>query len=109
MKSFISLVVSLLLLFTNEGYIYGQSGITKSKNPASATYVSLDGQALAMGNTPDTDGNIHKFSSPALHLVRTKSNSPKGTMLLFPGGEYEILNLKKECEKMISYLDYRGL
>ena len=85
MKSFISLVVSLLLLFTNEGYIYGQSGITKSKNPASATYVSLDGQALAMGNTPDTDGNIHEFSSPELHLVRTKSNSPKGTMLLFPG------------------------
>ena len=108
MKSFISLVVSLLLLFTNEGYIYGQSGITKSKNPASATYVSLDGQALAMGNTPDTDGNIHKFSSPALHLVRTKSNSPKGTMLLFPGGEYEILNLKKECEKMMSYLNTEG-
>jgi lysophospholipase L1-like esterase len=108
MKSFISLVVSLLLLFTNEGYIYGQSGITISKNPASATYVSLDGQALIMGNTPDTDGNIHKFSSPALHLVRTKSNSPKGTMLLFPGGEYEILNLKQECEKMVSSLNTEG-
>ena len=108
MKSFISLVVSLLLLFTNEGYIYGQSGITISKNPASATYVSLDGQALTMGNTPDTDGNIHKFSSPALHLVRTKSNSPKGTMLLFPGGEYEILNLKQECEKIVSFLNTEG-
>jgi lysophospholipase L1-like esterase len=108
MKSFISLVVSLLLLFTNEGYIYGQSRITKSNNPASATYVSLDGQALEMGNTPDTDGNIHKFNSPALHVVRTKSNSPKGTMLLFPGGEYEILNLKQECEKMVSSLNTEG-
>ena len=108
MKSFISLVVSLLLLFTNEGYIYGQSRITKTKNPASATYVSLDGQALAMGNTPDTDGNIHKFSSPALHVVRTKSNTPKGTMLLFPGGEYEILNLKRGCEKMVSSLNTEG-
>src|ERR1035437_430644 len=108
MKSFISLVVSLLLLFTNEGYIYGQSRITKSKNPSNATYFSLDGQALAMGNTHDTDGNIHKFSSPALHVVRTKSNSPKGTMLLFPGGEYEILNLKHECEKMVSSLNTEG-
>ena len=108
MKSFISLVVSLLLLFTNEGNIYGQSRITKSNNPASATYISLDGQALAMGNIPDTDGNIHKFSSPALHVVPTKSNSPEGTMLLFPGGEYEILNLKPGCEKMVSSLNTEG-
>jgi len=62
-----------------------------------------------MGNTPDTDGNIHEFSSPALASCTYKINSPKGTMLLFPGGEYEILNLKQECEKMVSSLNTRAI
>ena len=108
MKSFISLLVSFVLLFTIAGNTNGQSRITESKNPVSAAYVSLDGHALSKGNHPDTNGNIRKFNSPVLHLVRTKSNSPKGTILLLPSGNYEILNVKNEGEKVALYLNTEG-
>lgn len=105
MKSFISLLVSFVLLFTIAGNTNGQSRITESKNPISAAYVSLDGHALSKGNQPDTNGNIRKFNSPVLHLIRTKSNSLKGTILLLPGGDYKILNVKNEGENIARFFN----
>jgi len=52
----------------------------------SVDYISLGGRSLLSGNHPDNDGNIQKVNSPAILLIRTKSRSPKGTILLITGG-----------------------
>ena len=108
MKSLISIFVAGLLLFNIEGNSNAQSRITRQKNPESAIYVSLSGQVMSKGNPTDADGNIHKFISPVLHLIRTKTNPPRGTILLIPGGDYKVLNLKNEGEKAAHYLNTEG-
>jgi len=105
MKYSIRLLVSIALLFSVAGITNGQPGIDKKSNPAKATYVSLGGQSLSAGNPVEGDGNIHRFNAPVLHLMRAKSASTKGTILLFPGGGYEILKLKNEGEKTAKFLN----
>ena len=104
-KSFISLLVSTILLFTIVGNAVGQSLIHKEKNPLSSKYISITGQVLSKGNPTDADGILRNFNSPVLLIFRTKADSPKGTILLLPGGDYEILNVKTEGEKAAVYLN----
>jgi len=104
-KSFIRLLISALLLFFVAGFTKGQAPAGKKKSLANATYISLTGEALSKGNAIEVDGNIHQFSSPELHLIRTKSKSSKGTVLLIPGGGYEVVYLKKEGEKVAQFLN----
>jgi lysophospholipase L1-like esterase len=108
MKSSISLIVGIILLVSLENNTNGQAGIINLKNPENVVYVSLTGQALLKGNLSDPDGIIHKFDFPVLHIIHTKLNSSKGTVLLLPGGDYKILNLKKECEKIVLFLNNEG-
>ncbi len=75
---------------------------------AKYNYLSLDGQSLLTGNPIEADGNVHCFNFPILHLAIANTKSPKGTILLFPGGNYEILNLKKEGEPMAGFLNTQG-
>ena len=101
-----SAIIILLLFVTSF-----TNGFTKSegkKNPAKASYVSLAGEALPKENPVESDGNIHQFNAPALHLIRAKSKSPKGTILLLPGGKYEVLNVKSEGEKAAQFLNDNG-
>ena len=69
--------------------------------------MSLDSQALTIGNPIEIDGNVHKFSSPVLQFVFTKL-SPKGTILLLPGGGYKLLKVKKEGEEIARFLNAEG-
>ena len=108
MKLFNSGLVSIFLLLFVAGNSNGQSQTTKSKNPVSAVYVSLEGQTLQKGNPLEADGNVHKFSSPVLQLLRAPSKSANGIILLIPGGDYEILKLKNESEKVALFLNDNG-
>ena len=108
LKSIISLLVSILLLFAIDVNSNGQSQLHKEKNLSAAAYISLSGQALSKGNQPDSDGKLRKFSSSAIHLIRTKVDSPKGTIMLIPGGDYETLKMKTEGEKAASFLNTEG-
>ena len=106
MKSFFSLLSGILLLFsiaTN-----AQSGIVAPKTYTGSGYISLSGQPLSRGNPIDADGNIHEFIAPALHIIRAKTNNPRGTILLLPGGEYESLKIKNEGEKVAQFLNGEG-
>lgn len=60
--------------------------------PASAPLpdcVDLNG-APALPNPVDKDGRITKFTAPAVRLMRTTVNKPKGTALIFPSGGYRV-------------------
>ncbi|MDP4207100.1 MAG: GDSL-type esterase/lipase family protein, partial [Bacteroidota bacterium] len=104
MKSFIQFLACFLLLcfVVSKG---GQAQTGQKKSLDKANYVSLTGKALPKGNPVESDGNIHKFNSSVLHLIRTKSKSPQGTILLMPGGGYEILKTKNEGEKAARFLN----
>lgn len=103
MKSFYSLLISSLLLITVNGL-----ATTKQKSIVGANYVSLSGQVLPKGNPVDANGNISKFNAPVIHLIRAKVNSPKGTVLLLTGGEYELLKMKNEGKSAILFLTTEG-
>lgn len=99
------LLISALLILFVAGFTDGQAPAGKKKSPDRATYISLTGEVLSKGNAVETDGNIHQFSSPVLKIVRTKSKSSKGTVLLIPGGGYEVVYLKNEGEKATQFLN----
>ncbi len=63
---------------------------------------------MPQGNPVDENGNIRKFNSPLLHLAYANTKSPKGTILLLPGSNYEVLNLKKEGEPIAGFLNMEG-
>jgi len=108
MKQVIQLSLALLLLFSGTGFSNGIAKVEGKKDPAKASYVALSGEALPGGNPVEADGNIHQFNAPALHLLRTKSKSQKGTVLLLPGGRYEVLNTKNQGAKASQFLNSEG-
>jgi len=107
-KIFIRSLIGVLLLCWIAIKTDGQTQTGQKKNPAKANYVSLSGETLPKGNPVGADGNTHQFNSPALHLIRAKTNSPKGTVLLLPGGAYEMLKVKNEGEKAAKFLNREG-
>ncbi|MEO5910762.1 MAG: GDSL-type esterase/lipase family protein [Pelobium sp.] len=70
-----------------------------------AGYLSLNGKALSKGNPVNADGNIHVFKAPVLKILRTKAKEVKGTLLLFPGGDYQVLNMKNQGQKVAKFFN----
>ncbi|SHF39563.1 alpha/beta hydrolase fold [Bacteroides luti] len=105
MKSFNRLSLAIILFITVSVFSKGAESSVNVKRAARTNYVSLDGQSLPKGNAIGKDGEIHKVDVPLLHLVRTKSGLHKGTVLLIPGGDYETLKLKSECESTTRFLN----
>jgi len=108
MRSIISFSIPILLLFVVANSTNVLSQNTKTTGPASAGYISLDGKIMLNGNPVDANGNIHQFNSPVLHLIRAKTNSHKGVILLLPGGGSEMLKVKNEGEKTTAFLNAEG-
>jgi len=105
MKSLNRLSLAIILFITVSVFSKGAESSVNVKRTARTNYVSLDGQSLPKGNAIGKDGEIHKVDVPLLHLVRTKSGLHKGTVLLIPGGDYETLKLKSECESTTRFLN----
>jgi lysophospholipase L1-like esterase/acetyl esterase/lipase len=78
--------------------------------PATAppTYITLDGHARTHGNAIGPDTFIHRVETPVLQLMRTPSPSPKGTVLLLPGGGYSILAVGHEGTATAGFLNAQG-
>ena len=72
------------------------------------TYLTLSGQTLAHGNAIAADTLIHRVETPLLHLVRTHVPSPKGVILLCPGGGYFILAAGHEGTATAAFLNDQG-
>ena len=75
---------------------------------ATATYLSLTGNALAAGNAPDQDGRIQKVTEPVLRLIRAGTGPTKGMVLLFPGGGYAKLAVTHEGTETAKFLNAVG-
>ena len=71
-------------------------------------FITLEGQTQTHGNSIGPDTFIHRVESPVLHLVRTRMPSPKGTVLLFPGGGYGILAVGHEGTATAAFLNAQG-
>ena len=108
MKSFFSLSIGLLFLLSLDGISNVPDGSFQEKDAAKARYIYLDGKSLSKGNPSDADGTIRKFNSSVLHFYPSKSDKAKGTILLLPGGYYELLNVKNEGEKAALFLNNNG-
>ncbi|MEI7828549.1 MAG: GDSL-type esterase/lipase family protein [Prolixibacteraceae bacterium] len=102
MKSSIKLTIAIFLFLV---VAFTSNGQQKENRHS---FLLLSGNPLWQGNPIDADGNIHQFNSPVLHLVLANTKSPKGTILLLPGGSYELLNLKNEGEPIARFLNAEG-
>lgn len=101
----VSLLLLLLMLTVTDGFSQRTS---KKNNLFSANYLSLDLKVLAEGNKVDSDGLIRNFNSSVIHLYRTKAKPQKGTILLLPGGGYNVLSAKAEGEYTAHFLNTEG-
>lgn len=79
-----------------------------SENKAKPDFISLSGTALNIGNAVNSEGKIIKVETPVLHFIRSKAKATKGIVLVFPGGEYQALNIKSQGEKVAQFLNTEG-
>lgn len=63
---------------------------------ATGEWFSLDGHPRAAGNPVETNGLIRKFDAPVLRVTRSSTNQKQGTILLLPGGGYQLLDVVNE-------------
>ncbi len=75
---------------------------------ARPAFVTLDGQARTHGNPVGPDTFVHHVETPVLHLMPAGAPSTKGTILLFPGGGYNILAVSHEGTATARFLNAQG-
>jgi lysophospholipase L1-like esterase len=102
MKSSIKLTIAIFLFLVVEFTSNGQ------QKENTNNFLLLSGRPLLQGNPIDADGNIHLFHSPVIRLVHENTKSPKGTILLIPGGNYEQLILKTQGDPIAGFLNTEG-
>lgn len=106
MRSIIRITLNSLFFFTLLYSTKGQDG--KKENWDFPEYVSLEGKVVRE-KPVGTYGNGNWDSIPLLRLVRTRSTSPKGTLLLLIAGENGIImELKGEMKTLGNLLDTLG-
>jgi len=92
-------------------FLLAQANISKAKDSTNKIYpnfITLSGVTLKAGNSVNTEGQITHVESPVFHFTRTKSETPKGTVLLLTGGDYKVLNVKNQGEKATQFLNTEG-
>jgi len=71
-------------------------------------YYSLAGLPMAAVNPVETNGLIRKFNAPALRVTRSATDQPQGTILLLPGGGYQLLDVVNEGSRTATRLNRSG-
>jgi lysophospholipase L1-like esterase/dienelactone hydrolase len=69
---------------------------------------SLDGLSTAAVNPVETNGLIRKFNAPALRVTRSSTDQLQGTILLLPGGGYQLLDVVNEGSRTAARLNSFG-
>jgi lysophospholipase L1-like esterase/acetyl esterase/lipase len=105
MRSLFQLFFITILLFSIAGTSVGQSQINSKNNLLTAKFVSLEGEVYKKKNIIVTNGNVQKYNSPVIHLIRTKSKSPQGTFLLLTDGGYNSSGVINVDESMARFLN----
>ncbi|MEO6569534.1 MAG: GDSL-type esterase/lipase family protein [Opitutaceae bacterium] len=81
---------------------------TQASESSSTEWFSLEGKPLPSGNAPDERGLVRKFDAPVLGVTRTTQPRAQGTVLLFPGGGYAILDVRNEGARTAETLNRFG-
>ncbi|MGN6370320.1 MAG: GDSL-type esterase/lipase family protein [Phycisphaerae bacterium] len=77
--------------------------------PSPAEWFSLDAKPLpASPNPPDPKGLVRKLDAPAFCITRSTEPNPQGTVLLFPGGAYKLLDIHNEGARTAENLNAFG-
>ncbi|MEO7414024.1 MAG: alpha/beta hydrolase, partial [Opitutaceae bacterium] len=80
----------------------------QAADSSSTEWFSLEGKPVPSGNAPNERGLGRNFSAPALGVNRTTQSQPQGTVLLFPGGGYGILDVLNEGARTAAGLNNFG-
>ena len=104
MKLFLNAIICLVLLVSWSPVSASQT----KKDLSKSIFVSLQGDALPTGNPINSEGKITQVKTPVLHFIRSKSKETKGTVLLLPGGNYAVLNIKNQGEQVAQFLNADG-
>jgi lysophospholipase L1-like esterase/dienelactone hydrolase len=75
---------------------------------APADWYSRAGVPTTAGNPVETDGLIRKFNTPALRITRSTTDQSQGTILLLPGGGYQVLDVVNEGSHTAARLNHFG-
>lgn len=73
----------------------------------SPEYVTLEGNPSTVAHVIDVN-LIRVFQRPVIRLYRSQAQTHRGTILLCPGGGYEILEMKGEGENTAAFLGAQG-
>lgn len=71
-------------------------------------WFSLEGKPVPSGNAPDEHGLVRKFETAVLGVTRTTQPHSQGTVLLLPGGGYNILDVLNEGSRTAAALNNFG-
>jgi lysophospholipase L1-like esterase/acetyl esterase/lipase len=95
------------LLFLIVVCVFGFNAEAKSNSSyRKSNFYSLSGRVVKAGNQLTSSGKIAQVGEPLIHVYQT--NSSKGTILLFPGGEYNVLNIKSQGDRVAKFLNAEG-
>jgi lysophospholipase L1-like esterase/dienelactone hydrolase len=75
---------------------------------APAEWYSRAGAPMTAGNPGETDGLIRKFNTTALRVTRSTTDQSQGTILLLPGGGYQVLDVVNEGSHTAARLNHFG-
>ncbi len=99
MKNKFLLSVALLSVFVTVRLMAGST---------TGQWFSLDGTPVTAGNPLETNGLIRKFNAPVLRVTRSVADKPEGTILLLPGGGYNLLDAVNEGSRTAETLNGFG-
>lgn len=99
MKNHSRLAITILFALATGSLIAGVA--------ASECY-SLPGLPMAAVNPVETNGLIRKFHAPVLRVTRSTNDHPQGTILLLPGGGYQLLDVVNEGSRTAASLNRFG-
>ena len=86
-----------------------ETGGTKATTePATNGWFSLAGEPVASGNKVGKDGLIRKFGTAVLRVTHSSKPESQGTVLLFPGGAYKLLDVLNEGSRTAETLNGFG-
>jgi lysophospholipase L1-like esterase/dienelactone hydrolase len=76
--------------------------------PVTNEWFSLAGNPVAAGNSEASDGLVRKVDTPVLRVTHSPAATPQGTVLLLPGGGYQLLDVVNEGSRTAQTLNDFG-
>lgn len=83
-------------------------GTSRAADADGTSWYSLEGKSVPAGNAPDAQGLVRRFEAPVIGVTHSSQPQTHGTVLLFPGGAYSILDTLNEGSRTAAALNGFG-